>query len=37
LAWCVKLVANHTDEWLQDLRDAMEAVESVRQQGPAVS
>ena len=37
LAWCVKLVAGHTDEWLHDLRDAMQAVESVRQQGPEVS
>ncbi len=35
LAWCVKLVAANTDEWLADLRDAMQAVESVRQQGPA--
>jgi hypothetical protein len=34
LAWCVKLVATNTDEWLRDLRDAMQAVESVRQQGP---
>lgn len=36
LAWCVKLVAHHTDEWLADLRSAMEQVESVRQQGPSV-
>jgi hypothetical protein len=34
LAWCVKLVASHTDEWLEDLRSAMEAVEQVRQQVP---
>jgi hypothetical protein len=37
LAWCVKLVASHTDEWLQDLRTAMESVESVRQHGPSVA
>ena len=37
LAWCVKLVATNTDEWLRDLRVAMETVETVRQQGPAVS
>src|ERR1039457_2460232 len=37
LAWAVKLVATNTDQWLRDLRDAMEAVESVRQQGPAAS
>jgi hypothetical protein len=37
LAWCVKLVATNTDEWLRDLREAMETVETVRQQGPTVS
>ncbi len=37
LAWCVKLVAANTDEWLQDLRTAMETVETVRQQGPTVT
>jgi len=37
LAWCVKLVAANTDEWLRDLRTAMESVESVRQQGPTVA
>lgn len=36
LAWCVKLVAANTDEWLDRLRGAMEAVESVRQEGPVV-
>jgi hypothetical protein len=34
LAWCVKLVAANTDEWLRDLRDALQAVEAVRSQGP---
>jgi hypothetical protein len=37
LAWCVKLVGSNADEWLRELREAMEAVESVRQQGPAAS
>jgi len=37
LAWCVKLVARNTDEWLNELRVAMETVESVRQQGPTVA
>ena len=36
LAWCVKLVARNTDEWLDELRVAMETVESVRQQGPTL-
>lgn len=30
LAWCVRLVAQHEGEWLDDLRDALEAVERVR-------
>jgi len=34
LAWCVKLVAANTEDWLRELRSAMEAVETVRQQGP---
>jgi hypothetical protein len=37
LAWCVKLVAANTDDWLGELRTAMETVESVRRQGPAVA
>ncbi|HXW39169.1 MAG TPA: hypothetical protein VEJ44_05695 [Acidimicrobiales bacterium] len=35
LAWCVKLVSANTDEWLEELRSAMEAVETVRDQGPS--
>ena len=34
LAWCVKLVGQHSDEWLASLRTAMEEVRRVRQQGP---
>lgn len=34
LGWCVKLVAKHSDTWLQDLRDAMSKVEDVRNAGP---
>jgi len=34
LGWCVRLVAQHSDTWLQDLRDAMRKVEDVRQAGP---
>ena len=36
LAWCVKLVGEHADTWLTELREAMEAVQKVRQQGPAL-
>jgi len=35
LKWCVKLVGQHTDDWLRDLRAAMENVQVVRDQGPA--
>jgi len=35
LAWCVKLVEQHSDEWLSELRSAMERVRTVREQGPA--
>ena len=35
LAWCVKLVGKHSDEWLTQLRSAMEEVARVRESGPA--
>lgn len=35
LGWCVRLVAQHSDDWLSELRDAMQKVEQVRDQGPA--
>ncbi len=34
LAWCVKLVGKHSDEWLGQLRTAMSEVERVRAEGP---
>ena len=34
LAWCVRLVAQHEADWIQELRDAMSAVEEVRNRGP---
>jgi hypothetical protein len=34
LAWCVRLVGEHSEEWLARLREAMQAVEQVRAQGP---
>jgi hypothetical protein len=36
LAWCVKLVGEHADSWLAELRQAMEAVQKVREQGPGL-
>ncbi len=35
LAWCVRLVGRHTEDWLGELRTAMESVERVRRSGPA--
>src|ERR1700752_5288930 len=34
LAWCVRLVEKNQDEWLQDLRDALQHVERAREEGP---
>src|SRR5437870_3268021 len=36
LAWCVKLVGQHAETWLAELRSAMESVEKVRAQGPGL-
>jgi hypothetical protein len=35
LAWCVRLVGQHADDWLGELREAMTAVADVRAKGPA--
>ena len=35
LSWCVKLVGSKADTWLADLRRAMQAVQEVREAGPA--
>jgi hypothetical protein len=37
VAWCVRLVGQHADEWLGDLREAMRDVERIREAGPDVS
>ncbi|MEM1335430.1 MAG: hypothetical protein AAGG08_18435, partial [Actinomycetota bacterium] len=34
LAWCVRLVGQNVDEWLSELRTAMEEVDRLREQGP---
>jgi hypothetical protein len=34
LAWCVRLVGEHTDEWLSGLREAMTEVDKLRTAGP---
>ena len=35
LAWCVRLVGQHEDEWIGKLRDALVEVKKVRSEGPA--
>ncbi len=34
LAWCVRLVGENEKDWISQLRDALEAVEEVRESGP---
>jgi hypothetical protein len=34
LAWCVRLVGQHTESWLRDLREAMASVDELRRRGP---
>ncbi len=36
LAWCVRLVGTHTEEWLRELRAALHDVERLRADGPSV-
>ncbi|HVQ93888.1 MAG TPA: hypothetical protein VMU51_22820 [Mycobacteriales bacterium] len=36
LAWCVRLVGDHADSWLAELRSAMSVVDELRAQGPEV-
>lgn len=35
LGWCVRLVEQHSEEWLAELREAMSKVAEVRESGPA--
>ena len=34
LAWCVRAVGEHADEWLGDLREALQSVQRLRGEGP---
>jgi len=34
LAWCVRLVGQHEADWLAELREAMQGVREVAEQGP---
>ena len=35
LAWCVRLVGSNAEQWLGELRGAMQAVQKVRDAGPS--
>ncbi|HWJ81957.1 MAG TPA: hypothetical protein VNS55_06960 [Nocardioides sp.] len=37
LGWCVRLVQQHADEWLAELRESLTHVEEVRRRGPGVA
>ena len=37
LAWCVRLVGEHADQWLGELRQAMGAVDELRRRGPDIA
>jgi hypothetical protein len=37
LAWCVRLVGEHADEWLSQLRSAMTTVDELRKRGPEIA
>ena len=36
LAWCVRLVGQHQEDWIASLREALVAVEEARRRGPEV-
>lgn len=36
LGWCVRLVGEHTEDWLSELREAMTSVQRLRAEGPNV-
>ncbi len=35
LAWCVRMVGDHLEEWLAELREALVHVDEVRRRGPS--
>lgn len=37
LAWCVRLVGEHADSWLAELRSAMSGVDELRRKGPDIT
>jgi hypothetical protein len=37
LAWCVRLVGEHEEEWISSLQEALNRVREVRAEGPKAS
>ena len=37
LSWCVKLVGEHTEDWLEQLRVAIDEVDRIRNAGPGAA
>ncbi|HWC35848.1 MAG TPA: hypothetical protein VG650_13610 [Mycobacteriales bacterium] len=37
LLWCVRMVRDHTEDWLGELREALREVERLREAGPAAA
>jgi hypothetical protein len=37
LAWAVRLVGEHAETWLEELREAMSTVDDLRAKGPELS
>ena len=37
LAWCVRLVGEHSEDWLNELREALREVERLRGSGPTAA
>jgi hypothetical protein len=37
LAWCVRLVGQHSSDWLAELREALSEVERLRETGPSAA
>jgi hypothetical protein len=37
LGWCVRLVGQHSEDWLGQLREAMQEVQRLREAGPAAA
>ena len=37
LGWCVRLVGEHSEDWLGELREALREVQRLRETGPSAA